>query len=421
MGHFGVDSPSGGADRPPSDGSQWPNLSLGGPLTCVVTATFLQFASLYFLLPTLPLYALSLGGTNAEVGLIIGILALTSLVARPFLGIWMDRAGRRGFLVAGAGIYVVASLGYWTIHSVAGLLLWRVVHGIGLATFSTAAASLAGDLAPPGRRGATMGVFGLAQASALTVGPGLGRRVLTVAGYPGLFMAAAGAALAALACALAIPSRALPDLRQARKGSTKGWNLPLRGTGSVPAVVQFAASIAYGTIISFIAVVARERGLDVMGTFFALLALSSLGVRLFAGRAYDAWGPARTLAPLLGLLAAGMSILAVARDPLLFLLAAVPAGIGIGGVHTTLISSVVDRSAPETRASSVAGFAACWELGVGGGTIVMGQLADRGGFGAMFLAVAVLPLLGLGGLRWLRGPAGRREEGGRSAPTQVPK
>ena len=97
-----------------------------------------------------PCYALSLGGTNTEVGLIIGILALTSLAARPLLGIWMDRAGRRGFLVAGAGIYVLASLGYWTIQSVGGLLLWRVVHGIGLATFSTAAASLAGDLAPPG-------------------------------------------------------------------------------------------------------------------------------------------------------------------------------------------------------------------------------------------------------------------------------
>ena len=44
--------------------------------------------------------------------------------------------------------------------------------------------------------------------------------------------------------------------------------------------------------------------------------------------------------------------------------------------------------------------------GVGGGTIVMGRLADARGFRVMFLAVAALPLLGLGGLRWLRGSAG---------------
>ena len=84
----------------------------------------------------------------------------------------MDRAGRRGFLIAGAAIYGLASLGYGVIRWVPGLLLWRVFHGIGLATFSTAAASLAADLAPSGRRGTTMGVFGLAQAAALTVAPG---------------------------------------------------------------------------------------------------------------------------------------------------------------------------------------------------------------------------------------------------------
>jgi MFS family permease len=202
-----------------------------------VTSTFLHFASLYFLLPTLPAYALSLGGTNAEVGLIIGILALTSLVARPFLGIWMDRAGRRGLLVARAGTYVLASLGYWTIHSVGGLIVWRVVPGHRPRDVQHRGRISGRRPRSPGRRGATMGVFGLAQASALTVGPGICRRVLATAGYPGLFTAAAGAALAALACALLIPSRALPALRGVglsgplrRRSSSRG-SLPGRRTG----------------------------------------------------------------------------------------------------------------------------------------------------------------------------------------------
>jgi MFS family permease len=335
-----------------------------------------------------------------EVGLIIGVLALTSLATRPLLGIWMDRAGRRGFLVAGAGIYVVASLGYWTVQSVAGLLLWRVVHGIGLATFSTAAASLAGDLAPPGRRGETMGVFGLAQAAALAVGPEIGRRVLAAAGYPGLFVAAAGSALAALACALAIPARTLPHAGRIPRDAVGSG--PLWSGASVPAAVQFAASIAYGTIISFIAVVARERGLDVVGTFFALLALSSLGVRLAAGKAYDAWGPAKTLAPLLVALAGGISILAVARDPLLFLLAAVPTGIGIGGIHTTLISAVVDRFGSREPGPQRGHLRRLLGAGRRRRHDRDGAPADRAGFGNVSRGW-VPPLLGLGGLRWLRG------------------
>jgi MFS family permease len=377
-------------------------LPLTGPysraLAYVVTATFFHFASLYYLLPTLPLYVEQLGGSPSEVGLIIGILALTSLVARPALGLWMDRAGRRGFLMAGAAIYGLASLGYGVIQWVPGLLLWRVFHGIGLATFSTAAASLAADLAPPGRRGATMGVFGLAQAAALTVAPGTGRAILRSFGHPGVFVASAGTALAALAFATALRESPPPGKTRSEghAGARTLWH-----TAAVPAVIQLAASVAYGTIISFIAVVARDRGLEAVGAFFAILALSSLGVRLAAGRAYDTWGAAVALAPMFLALAIGMVLLAVATEPLLFLSAAGLAGVGIGGTHTTLISSVVDRSRAERRASSVAGFAACWELGVGGGTILMGRLAENAGFETMFLVVAALPLLGLGGLRWL--------------------
>jgi MFS family permease len=351
-------------------------------------------------LPTLPLYVQHLGGSTYEVGLIIGILALTSLAARPFLGIWMDRTGRRQFLLAGAGIYVLASLGYWVIRSVSGLLVWRVFHGMGLATFSTAAASLAGDLAPPGRRGATMGVFGLAQAAALTVGPGIGQAILAAFGYPALFVAAACTAFAALVCGFALPATSVPGPTRDLEGRVRSGML--WDTAAAPAAVQFAASVAYGTIISFIAVVARERRLESVGVFFALLALSSLGVRLLAGKAYDAWGARTVLIPLFLTLAAGMALLAIAHESVLFLLAAVFSGLGIGGTHTTLISAVVDHSPHERRASSVAGFAACWELGVGGGAIVVGRLADAAGFQTVLLVVAALPLLGLGGLRWLR-------------------
>ncbi len=370
------------------------------PLAWVVAATFFHFASLYYLLPTLPLYVQLLGGTTYEVGLIVGVFSLASLLVRPLFGVWMDRAGRRGFLLAGAGIYVLASLGYGVIRSVSGLLVWRVFHAIGLATFSTAAASLAADLAPPGRRGATMGVFGLAQAGALTVGPGIGRVLSTLLGYPGLFLATASTALASLTCAVAVPRNLLqgrPRAEAHRSPSRSVW-----AAAAVPSVAQFAVSVAYGAILSFTAVVASERALTAVGTFFAFFALSGLGGRLVAGRAYDIWGAAAVLAPTFLALAIGMVFLAGAHGHTLFLLAALLAGRGIGGAHTTLVTRVANQAAPERRSSSVAGFTACWELGVGGGAIAVGNLADAVGFYVMFLVVATLPMLGLLALPWLR-------------------
>ena len=144
--------------------------SLGRP-----SATLRRSLSL-LLVPTLPLYVpasrrLDLPGRAHRWDLCAGL----PTDARPSSGSGWIEPGRRGFLLVGAAIYVLASLGYLADPFHTGLLLWRVFHAMGLATFSTAAASLAGDLAPPGRRGTTMGVFSVAQAAALTVGPGVGQ------------------------------------------------------------------------------------------------------------------------------------------------------------------------------------------------------------------------------------------------------
>ena len=281
---------------------------MSGTLGWLVLSAFLHFASFYYLAATLPLYVLDLGGSTYQVGFINGIFSLTSLLVRPFLGLWMDRTGRKAFLIAGAWIYVVASLGYLPIRSVQALLWWRAFHALGLATFSTAAVSLAGDLAPVQGRGSTMGAFGLAQAAALTVGPATGLLLQGALGYSGLFVATAGTALAALACALPIPGGGLPESGHPDIGRRSGCDTFLRAT-VLPATAQFAASAAYGAIVSFVAVVAQNRGLGTVGIFFALFALSSLGARPLAGNTYDTRGPAIVLAPAFLAVATGLALL----------------------------------------------------------------------------------------------------------------
>jgi MFS family permease len=375
------------------------------PLGWVILATFFHFASLYGLLATLPLYVLALGGSATQVALIVGVFSATSLLTRPLFGGWIDRFGRRRFMVIGAAIYVVAALGYPAIRSVAGLLAWRAFHALGLATFGTAAAALAGDLAPGRRRGRTMGLYGLAQAGALTVGPGAGRAVQVVLGYRGLFAATAASALAALCCVLAIGGAASPQ--PARERPERPGRAPPRGLAG-PAVAQLAASVPYGTIVSFAAVVAQHRGIDAIGAFFGLFALSSFGIRLAAGPLYDARGVVAVLLPACGAVAGGMALLAMATGSGSFLLAAALAGVGIGATHTALVARVVDQADPPSRARSMAAFTASWELGVGLGSVLAGRVAEATGFATVFFGVAALALLALATLPSLRHRSPRR-------------
>jgi len=56
---------------------------------------------LLFLLVTLPIYIVQLGGTESEVGLIIGVFTISAVLLRPFIGVGVDVIGRKSILVAG--------------------------------------------------------------------------------------------------------------------------------------------------------------------------------------------------------------------------------------------------------------------------------------------------------------------------------
>jgi predicted MFS family arabinose efflux permease len=107
-------------------------------LTCC--GGFVLFSSFLLMLAILPLYVKDdLGGSDAEVGLIIGVFAFAALFPRPFIGREIDKGGSKRFLIAGAIVFIISSLLYLVATSVPLLLGVRVLHGVGMACFHTAA------------------------------------------------------------------------------------------------------------------------------------------------------------------------------------------------------------------------------------------------------------------------------------------
>ena len=98
------------------------------------------------------------------------------MVPRPIAGDLADRIGRRPLVLLGTAIFMLAPVGYAVVGTIPGLLVVRLFHGTGMGFGPTAATVIATDLTPPTRRGAAMGVYGLASAVALAVGPYAGGR-----------------------------------------------------------------------------------------------------------------------------------------------------------------------------------------------------------------------------------------------------
>ena len=112
------------------------------------------------LMAFLPLYALSLGLSLAESGLLFGIQGLTSFVSKPVMGRISDQVGRQPLITLGLVICGATIMGIPHATEFLPLLFLAAGFGFGEAVITSSSAALIADLAAPENIGAGMGLRG---------------------------------------------------------------------------------------------------------------------------------------------------------------------------------------------------------------------------------------------------------------------
>lgn len=376
---------------------------LGRPFAVLCGSSLFFYLSMQVLLPVMPLYAASLGGREAHVGLIVGVFAFAAMLLRPVAGHLADRIGRRPLVVAGAAIFALSALGYGAVGSLLGLLALRLFHGVGMGLHPTAASVVVADLAPPEQRGRAMGLFGLTATTGMAFGPYVGIEVLRRWGFPAIFgLSAAGAMLSVLL------AWTLPETRPApgpaarpspaaghRSAASRG---PLARVFSVPAIypslLLLALYFAFGGIVSFMPLFTERLRLGNAGLYYTAFALAVLVVRPAAGVLADRLGRRLVAVPALTVAGAGLIVLATTGSIATLILSAVLYGIGFGAGQPALMAMTTDRVRPEERGRAMGTFFTAWELGISGGSVLLGLLATRYGYPAMWGTAALVALAG---------------------------
>ena len=112
------------------------------------------FSFVYFILiPTIPIYLSKFQAKGGEVGFLVGIMSICSLIPRPFIGRTLQRLSERKFMMAGAILYILSSIAYLWAPPFWPFLIVRILQGIGLAFFSTASFVLIANIASGVHRG----------------------------------------------------------------------------------------------------------------------------------------------------------------------------------------------------------------------------------------------------------------------------
>jgi MFS family permease len=351
----------------------------------------LLFAGFHLLLPTLPLFVAAYGGSPAEIGLIVGGFTFSAIGIRPFTSAGIGRWGRSRFLRLGLAVCILSMAGYYFTGQAATTLAVRLAHGLGFGIASTLYAAIAADLIPAGRRGEGMGYFGLGTTFMMALAPLTGLWLYEVFRPEGLF--AAGVAVQGLALAIlwAIPSGENAD------GPAAGAPLapfPWRRV-LVPCGLSLLLGICMGGVMSFIVLLAKERQFADPGMFFFTSTAFVFLMRTFSGRVYDRLGAPWVIAPAGGLLF--ISMVALATGGVSLLAAAAFYGAALGALFPAMQTWMLQLAPHGRQVTASARYYNAVDIGVGGGSIVLGLLAEGQSYAVIYLATSVISLAFLGG------------------------
>jgi MFS family permease len=370
-------------------------------LLTLFTAGLLFWSSLASLLPTLPLYVQSVGGTKQQIGFVMGAFAIGLLLSRPQLGKIADSRGRKQVLLLGASVAAIAPLGYLLAQSIPLLLLIRAFHGLSIAAFTTAYSALVTDLSPPGKRGELIGYMSLVNPIGLAVGPAIGGFVQAWVGYIPLFaMSAAFAATAVFfTCKIAEPNFAdltKSDSLSEDKNSQKYWKMLWNPRVRIPALVLLLVGLVFGTLSTFMPLFIQETKANLNpGLFYSTAAIASFGIRLLTGRASDKYGRGLFISGGLICYAVSMLLLYFANNSGAFLIAALVEGCAGGTVLPMMVTLMSDRCEPHERGRLFSLCIGGFDLGIAIAGPTLGFVAEQVGYRNMFGFAAGLAGLAL--------------------------
>lgn len=345
--------------------------------------------------PVLPLYLVTFGASSTVIGAVMAVFTITATLMRFPIGLFVDRLGRKPFLLAGIAFFMVGNFGYLWAPTILLLIPVRVIHGVGWSACTTAIATLAADIAPQKRRGELIGYAAMASSLGGAVGPVAGFALLKQFSYPGVFLGTAGLLLGSLLLAMLVPE---PKRAPAISAKEFRWiDLLVVAETLPPAVAVAFLSFGHGGILTFLPIHALKLGLENPGYWFGLYAFCLLIVRPLAGPLSDRISRRAVILPGLCLNFASIMLLVLADSPAELMAAAVVGGLGTGAAQPALMTVAVDRTSPQRRGQSMAQYQSFYDLGIGLGSLTLGAFLDLvdQSYSLMYIVAAAVALAGL--------------------------
>ena len=332
--------------------------------------------------------------SEAKVGWMMTIYAwIVSLMSLPFM-LLTAKQERRSLLIKLFLLFITSHLlsvfawNYWV------LLVSRVGVALSHAVFWSITAALTLRVAPKGKQTQAIGLLAIGSALAMVLGLPLGRLIGQLLGWRATFAVIGIIALVVML----ILARLLPNLPSKNAGSLASvpmlFKRPLLvGLYVLTIIIVSAHFTVYSYIEPFMLNISQMSAQT--ATFILLVfGLSGIVASLLFNRLHR-FGPAKFLVTAMGILVGALCLLQPLSDNTYFMFLLVFVwGIGISAVSLSLQIRVL-QLAPDATDVAMAMFSGIYNIGIGGGALIGGQVMQHLGLPNIGFIGSTLAAIGL--------------------------
>lgn len=356
----------------------------------LMIVNFFSWASYNMVAPVLTGYMESLGAGMTVCGFVGGLFAFTSCLSRPASGVMADSLNRKHLLWVFTMVMAVSLLIYSVIPSIPVILFFRGLHGVAFGISSTAGLVMVSECVPEKRMGEAIIYYGVMSVASMAIGPGVGIWVSEALGYRVCFLVSTVILFLAGVAALAIPYGYQREKLNEKRKLSFGNLIETRLIGLSGVNASF--TMLNGIVSTFLVALAVERGISGVSWHFTLNAGMLIISRIFLAKVMNRWSLKQNLYPafVCGILTLGL--ISRADTLQMLLIAAVVKSFAQGMSQPALQTESLRIVPPKKRGVACSTMYIGGDLGQAAGPILGGMVAERAGYGVMYM-VFIAPLM----------------------------
>lgn len=365
----------------------------------LLTATFMGTMDSNAMVPVIALYAASLGANLGMIGLIVAMYSIVHIPANIVFGRLADKIGRRNPFIFGLFWDAFSVFLYAFATNPLGLLLVRMLHGIGGGFVGPSSMAMAARMAPEDRKGRMMAKYGIALALSVIAGFAIGGMVIDRFDFDIFFYLLSAILIVAVGFALIVKEpEGFKVVKTTFRQDLQDFGALLKRKMVQASYVSiFSLYYVMGALTVLLPLHMTENlGMDIIDVVlaFTTFAVLSVIVHYPSGIISDKMGP--KIPAKMGLIAITFSIfLAPMFNTLTFILPVMALfGIGHGFLFPSSSAMVVRGTKDDVRGLASGVFYGLLVAGVAIGAPIAGLVASFSSYGFGMQTAAIVSIAG---------------------------